>query len=79
MFFEGDHSGYSEHARSRLAPHGHVNLSGAADVVQLLKRHGFELRSELDAESLERTYLRSLPEPHVRSWGPMRIAHGVRV
>jgi methyltransferase (TIGR00027 family) len=79
-FFEGDHSGYGASALARgWRRMGNVNLSGVADVVQLLKRHGFELRSELDAESLERTYLRGLPGSHVRSWGPMRIAHAVRI
>jgi hypothetical protein len=57
---------------------GNINRSGVADAALLVARHGFELRHELDAQALERTYLRSLPGPLVRSWGPMRIAHAVR-
>jgi len=79
-FFEGDHT---SHGAARLADGwrrlGNVHRSGVADASSLLARFGFQLRSELDAVELERRYLSQLPGPVVRAWGPMRIAHAVRV
>jgi methyltransferase (TIGR00027 family) len=79
-FFEGDHSGYGA---KRLADSwrrlGDVNRSGVGDVAALVRPHGLQLRSDIDADELGRRHLASLPGPALRAWGPMRIAHAARL
>ncbi len=78
-FFKGDHSSYGAgplaNSWRRL---GHLNRSGVDDVAAFIQPHGFQLRSDVNADELERRYLASLPGPTVKAWGAMRIAHAAR-
>jgi methyltransferase (TIGR00027 family) len=84
-FVDGDHSSYG--AR-RLADGwrrlGNVNRCGIgdadvdADIAAFLAPLGLRVRSNIDADELERRYLSLWPGPRVRAWGCMRVAHAVR-
>jgi len=78
-FLDGDTSAYGSaqlaHSWRRL---GNVNRSGFDDVAALVRECGLGLRSDLDAETLDRRYLSSLSGTPLRSWGAMRIAFAGR-
>jgi methyltransferase (TIGR00027 family) len=78
-FVDGDHRGYG--AR-RLANGwrrlGNVNRFGVDDIAAFVHPLGLKVQTDVDADELERRYLRSLPGPRVRAWGCMRIAHATR-
>jgi len=77
-FVDGDYSGYGTRrlalAWRRL---GDVNRFGVDAVSAFVQPLGFSVRSDIDANELERRYLQSLPGPRTRAWGCMRIAHAV--
>jgi methyltransferase (TIGR00027 family) len=79
-FFDGDHRGYGAKLLARgWQSLGNVNRSGVADVGALVQPHGFRVRSEVDAQALERLYLHGLRGGVRRAWGVMRIALVERV
>jgi len=75
-FVDGDYSGYGTR---RLADGwrrlGNVNRFGVDDVAAFTRPIGLKIRSDIDADTLERRFLSSLPGRRVRAWGCMRIAH----
>lgn len=79
-FFDGDYSSYgSKNAAAGWRRLGNVNLSGVQDVAELVRPHGFRLRSEITPSELEQRYLVQLPGRALKSWGCFRIAHVERV
>lgn len=78
-FVEGDYSGYGTR---RLADGwrrlGDVNRCGIDDAVAFTLPIGLRVRTNIDAEELERRYLSQWPGPRVRAWGCMRVAHAIR-
>ncbi len=78
-FVDGDYSGYG--AR-RLADGwrrlGNVNRFGVDDIAAFTRPIGLTVRSDIDASTLERRFLSSLPGPRTRAWGCMRVAHAQR-
>jgi methyltransferase (TIGR00027 family) len=74
-FVDGDYSGYGTR---RLADGwrrlGNVNQFGVDDIAAFTRPLGLKVRSDIDAATLERRFLSSLPGS-VRAWGCMRIAH----
>jgi O-methyltransferase involved in polyketide biosynthesis len=79
-FVDGDYSGYGTR---RLADGwrrlGNVNQFGVDDVVAFTRPLGLTVQSDIDAGTLERRFLSSLPAGRVRAWGCMRIAHAQRL
>jgi methyltransferase (TIGR00027 family) len=77
-FVDGDYRTYGakELARGwrRL---GDVNRFGVDDIAAFVHPLGLRVQTDIDADELERRYLRPLPG-HMRPWGCMRIAHVVR-
>jgi methyltransferase (TIGR00027 family) len=78
-FVEGDYSGYGTR---RLANGwrrlGNVNRFGVDDIAAFMRPTGLEIRSDIDAGTLERRFLSSLPGRRIRAWGCMRVAHAQR-
>ena len=78
-FVDGDYSGYGTRrlalAWRRL---GDVNRFGVDAVSTFVEPLGLRIRTDIDADELERRYLGSLPGRPTRAWGCMRIAHAVR-
>jgi methyltransferase (TIGR00027 family) len=75
-FVDGDYSGYGTR---RLADGwrrlGNVNRFGVDDVAAFTRPIGLTVRTDIDADTLERRFLSSLPGPRIRAWGCMRVAH----
>jgi methyltransferase (TIGR00027 family) len=78
-FVDGDYSGYGTR---RLANGwrrlGNVNRFGVDDIAAFTRPTGLKVRSDIDAATLERRFLSSLPGRPIRAWGCMRIAHAQR-
>ena len=78
-FVDGDHRSYG--AR-RLADGwrrlGNVNRFGVDDIAAFVRPLGLSVRSDIDADELERRHLTALPGPPLKPWGCMHIAHATR-
>ena len=74
-FVKGDHSSYGAEPLARSWRRlGNINRSGFDDMASFLRAHGLELRSDLDAETLDQRYLAKLPGRPLKCWGAMHIA-----
>ena len=78
-FAEGDHRSYG--ARQLAYSFRRFRIpkpTGLGDIASFIAPHGLALRSDVDADELERRYLTSLPGPSVKALGCQRIAHVAR-